>query len=103
MITKIFKFFVAGLVCCCATAAITSYQNKDIEREAMKLQAPDASQITGQLNGDDYVLTWPAQQANMQVAIYRNGTLSSSEIVSGNSYTQKDVPTNVPSRNYKTE
>ena len=32
----------------------------------------------------------------MQVSIYRNGTLSASETVSGNSYTQKNVPTNVP-------
>ena len=29
--------------------------DKDIEREAMKLSAPDASQITGQLSGDDYI------------------------------------------------
>ena len=96
MITKIFKFFVAGLVCCCATATLTSCQDKDIDREGMKLAAPDVTQITGQLKGDDYVLTWPAQQANMQVTIYRNGTLSSSEVVSGTTYTQKNVPTNVP-------
>ena len=96
MMTKIFKFFVAGLVCCCATATLTSCQDKDIDREGMKLAAPDVTQITGQLKGDDYVLTWPAQQANMQVTIYRNGTLSSSEVVSGTTYTQKDVPTNVP-------
>jgi hypothetical protein len=96
MMTKIFKFFVAGLVCCCATATLTSCQDKDIDREGMRLAAPDVTQITGQLKGDDYVLTWPAQQANMQVTIYRNGTLSSSEVVSGTTYTQKDVPTNVP-------
>ena len=75
---------------------LTSCQDKDIDREAMHLQAPDASQITGQLNGDDYTWTWPAQQAQMQVAIYRNGTLFSSETVSGNNFTQKNVPTNVP-------
>ena len=96
MMTKIFKLFVAGLVCCCATATFTSCQDKDIDREGMKLAAPDVTQITGQLKGDDYVLTWPAQQANMQVTIYRNGTLSSSEVVSGTTYTQKNVPTNVP-------
>ena len=71
-------------------------QDKDIDREAMKLSAPDASQITGQLSGDDYILNWPAQNGQMIVTIYRNGTLSSSETVSGNSYTQKNVPTNVP-------
>jgi hypothetical protein len=75
---------------------LTACQDKDIDREAMKLSAPDASQITGQLSGDDYILNWPAQNGQMIVTIYRNGTLSSSETVSGNSYTQKNVPTNVP-------
>lgn len=75
---------------------LTACQDKDIDHEAMKLSAPDASQITGQLSGDDYILSWPAQNGQMMVTIYRNGTLSSSETVSGNSYTQKDVPTNVP-------
>ena len=34
---------------------MTACQDKDIEREGMKLTAPDAAQITGQLSGDDYV------------------------------------------------
>ena len=96
MKTKIFQFITACLLCCNIVAALTSCQDKDIEREGMKLTAPDASQITGQLQGDDYVWTWPAQQANMQVTVYRGGTLSSSETVSGNSFTHKVVPTNVP-------
>ena len=61
---------------------LTACQDKDIDRDAMILSAPDASQITGNLNGDDYVWTWPAQNGQMQVIVYRNGTLSSSEIVS---------------------
>ena len=76
---------------------LTACQDKDIDREGMILQAPNASQINGSLNVDDYTWTWPAQASSqMQVTIYRNGTLSASEIVSGTSYTQKDVPTNVP-------
>ena len=75
---------------------LTACQDKDIEREAMKLSAPDASQITGQLSGDDYIWTWPSQGTEMRVIIYRNGTLSGTETVSGNSYTHKNVPTNVP-------
>ena len=75
---------------------LTACQDKDIDREAMKLSAPDAAQITGSLSGDDYSWTWPSQTAQMQVSIYRNGTLSSSETVTGNSFTQKNVPTNVP-------
>lgn len=75
---------------------LTACQDKDIDREAMILSAPDASQITGSLNGDDYTWTWPAQNGQMQVITYRNGTLSSSVTVNGNSYTQNNVPTNVP-------
>ena len=75
---------------------LTACQDKDIDREAMKLAAPDAAQITGQLTGDDYTWTWPSQNSSMQVATYRNGTLSSIETVSGNSYIHKNVPTNVP-------
>ena len=74
---------------------LTACQDKDIDRDAMALSAPDASQITGSLSGDDYTWTWPAQNGQMQVTIYRNGTLSAIETVSGNSFTQKDVPTNV--------
>ena len=77
---------------------LTACQDKDIDREVMKVMAPDVTQISGQLSGDDYILTWPAPAngLKMQVAIYRNGTLSSSEIVSGTNFTQKNVPTNVP-------
>ena len=77
-------------------AALVSCQNKDIDREGAKLQAPDVTQISGQLSGDDYILTWPAQTAKMMVTTYRNGTLAGSVVVDGNSYTHKDVPTNVP-------
>ena len=77
-------------------SVLTACQDKDIDRDAMVLAAPDASQITGSLSGDDYTWTWPSQTDQMQVTIYRNGTLSAIETVSGNSFTQKDVPTNVP-------
>ncbi len=77
---------------------LTSCQDKDIDREAMVLSAPDVTQITGALAGDDYTWTWPALGSgqSMMVTIYRNGTLSASEVVSGNSFTQRGVPTNVP-------
>ncbi len=85
------------IICLCIVGMVmTSCQDKDFEREAMVLNAPDASQITGALNGDNYTWTWPSQNAQMQVITYRNGTLFSSDIVSGTSYTQTNVPTNVP-------
>ena len=97
MKTKIFHYLLAGLACCTAGITITSCQNKDIEREEMILLAPDGSQITGTLDGDNYTWTWPAQQGvQMQVTIYRDGTISATETVSSNSFTHRDVPTNVP-------
>ncbi len=77
-------------------AFFVSCQDKDIDIEPMKLKAPDASQITGSLQGDDYVITWPSQNGEMQVTVYRNGTISSSEVVQGNTFIQRNIPTNVP-------
>lgn len=77
-------------------ALLTSCQDKDIEYDAMKLNAPDKSLIVGQLQGDDYILTWPAQTAKMQISTYRNGTFNGSQIVEGTSFTHANVPTNVP-------
>ena len=100
MITKINRRLLIGLsfiICHLSfSVALTSCQDKDIDRDAMILSAPDASQINGALNGDDYTWTWPGQTGSMQVITYRNGTLSSSEVVSGNSFTHKNIPTNVP-------
>ena len=87
-----------GLVCCCLTATtLTSCQDKDYDQESMKVSAPDATQISGQLSGDDYTLTWPALASGqtMVISIYRDGTLASVERATGNSFTHKNVPTNV--------
>lgn len=102
MITKISRNLLIGLSFAISpltlSVGLTSCQNKDIVREAMVLSAPNVDQITGQLQGDDYILTWPAQAngQKMVVSIYSKGTLSASQTVEGNSYTQRDVPTNVP-------
>ena len=79
-----------------AAAVLSSCQNKAIYKAEPILKAPDASQISGSLNGDDYVWTWPSQSTQMRVITYRNGTLFSDEKVSGTSYSHKSVPTNVP-------
>ncbi|MBQ8100389.1 MAG: DUF4960 domain-containing protein [Paludibacteraceae bacterium] len=79
-----------------AALLLSACGEKEYERQAMVLAAPDAEQIKGELVGDDYVWTWGAQQASMQVTVYREGTINSSEVVSGkNSYTHSNVPTNV--------
>lgn len=75
----------------------TACQDNDIERGSMVLSPISADNITGSLQGDDYVLTWTALQSGekMQVAVYRDGTISSTEICEGTTYTQRSVPTNV--------
>ena len=84
------------LTACAAAAVLSSCQKKSIERIAPVLTAPDASQISGRLDGDDYVWSWPSQKTDMRVITYRDGTLFSDETVSGTQYAHKSVPTNVP-------
>ncbi len=98
MTTKIYNTMRSLCALCLLCVVFAACQDKDIEREAMVLSAPDVTQISGSLSGDNYTWTWPSQPSgqNMVVTVYRNGTLSQSETVSGNSFTQRDVPTNVP-------
>lgn len=81
-----------------ATVLFMACQDNDIDRSGMIVAAPDASAITGQLQGDDYVWQWAAlpEGESMKVQVYRNGTLSSEAVATGNSYAHKNVPTNVP-------
>ena len=75
---------------------ITSCQDNDFDCSEMIVATPDAANINGQLQGDDYVWSWPQLSAglSMNVTVYRNGTLASSETVSGTSYVHKNIPTN---------
>ena len=79
-----------------AAALLCSCQNKGIYRVDPVIAAPDAAAITGALNGDNYVWNWASQGNDMLVSVYRNGTLSSSEVVKGNSFTHRSLPTNIP-------
>lgn len=75
--------------------AMTSCQDKDIDKSAMKLQPVAAEAITGSLQGDDYVWTWSGVSNAMQVSIYNGSTLSSTETVEGNTYSHKNIDTNI--------
>lgn len=74
-----------------------SCQDKDYDTAPMALNAIDGTQITGSLNGDDYTWTWPALDNGhkMLVSLYTDGTITSSDTVAGNQYTQPAVTTNV--------
>ena len=76
---------------------LTACQDNDIERKGMVLSPISADQITGAMQGDNYVLTWnalPAEQS-MQVKIYRNGTLDKVVENCVTSCIHEQVPTNV--------
>lgn len=71
-------------------------QDKDIEREAMKLNAIDERDITGALQGDNYTWTWPEQgNLAMQITTYVNGTKGGTILVKENNYTHTTVDTNI--------
>ncbi len=62
----------------------------------MILTSPYSETISGSLEGDNYVWTWNNSSGmKMSVTYYADGTLSGSEVVDGNSFTLKNVPTNV--------
>lgn len=84
------------MACSAALVLLSACQKKEIVRNAPLVKAPDASQISGALEGDDYVWTWSAQGSGMRVTTYRNGTISSDVTVSGNKYAHENIPTNVP-------
>ena len=71
-------------------------QDKDIEREGMKLNEIEEKDIIGELQGDNYIWTWPEQDnLQMQVTTYTNGTKGGTILVQGNSYTHTAVDTNI--------
>ena len=83
-------------LCLIWALALCACQDKDFERESMKLDAIDENVIESDLQGDDLVWTWPENTGlDMQVVVYANDTKFSSEIVNGNTYTQKLVDTNI--------
>lgn len=56
----------------------------------------DANSITGSLDGDDYIWSWPAQDGlSMQVNVLNGNTLTLAETVNGNSFTHPNVDTNI--------
>jgi len=75
---------------------VAACQDDSIERESMKLEAIDAASITGELQGDDYVWSWPETEGlNMQVTLYVDGTKGGTAIVENNRYVHASVNTNV--------
>ena len=76
--------------------AVASCQENKIEIAAPAIPPIDESVLSGALNGDDYVWTWPAQDGrSMLINVYNGTTLSLAETVSGTSFTHPNVDTNI--------
>ena len=80
-----------------AAVAALSACNADMDYDIVApiLSKPDAGSIQASLQGDNYVISWPAGSQNMQVTRYANGTKSGTEVVTGGTYTHYAVETNV--------
>ncbi len=90
---KTWKYMVLALLCLASAAC----QDKEIEMAAPAIEPIDASLISGQLVGNDYVWTWTAPQPDlkMQVSVCQGTTVRSTETVGGNTYTHRNVDTNI--------
>lgn len=83
-------------ICLMLALAFCACQDKDFDREAMKLEMIADTQFVVDLQGDDLVWNWQGGNGlNMQVTIYADGMKVSMEEVSESSFTQKNVDTNI--------
>lgn len=91
MKTKIFN-----ILCLVAAMSLPSCQDKDYDIADPILSPIDASQIAGSLQGDDYVWTFPSDDATkVNVTVYQGSGLVSSKTVEGNSFTHSMIDTNI--------
>lgn len=76
--------------------AISSCQDKDYDITAPIISPIDAGNITGELDGDNYVWSWNMPQGMiMEVGLYNGTTFLGSETVATNSYTHSNIDTNI--------
>ena len=76
--------------------ALSACQENKIEIAEPLIAPIDANAITGNLEGDNYVWTWPAQNGlSMQVNVLNGSTLTLAETVDGTTFIHPDVDTNI--------
>lgn len=79
-----------------AMLGAASCQEKDIDVTAPVVTPIQAEQLTGELQGNDYVWTWPAQSGlKMSVNVLQGTSGVAAETVEGNSYVHRNVATNI--------
>lgn len=83
-------FFFVSVLC------MVSCGEKEFDKTGLILEPVSADEIKGELQGDDYVLTWPDLGGlKMQITVYTNGVKGGDIIVDGDSYTHTGVDTNI--------
>ena len=83
-------------MCLMLALAFCACQDKDFEREEMKLEMIADTQFEASLQGDDLIWNWQGGNGlEMQVTIYADGMKVSTEQISESSFTQKNVDTNI--------
>lgn len=73
-------------------------QDKDFDIQPAKVQPIEASQFTCELQGDDYVISWPASTGlyGVQVTTLKGETpQGNTSVVGDTKFVHKDMPTNV--------
>ncbi len=79
-----------------AMLVANSCQDKDYDIASPAISPIDADAITGKMVGDDYVWSWNnTENYKMEVSRYEGSTFVGAETVEGNSYTHRDIDTNI--------
>ena len=90
------KTLYKSLIIAALAVGAAACQDKDYEIVEPLLAPINVESITGSLQGDDYVWTWPATNgADMMVAVYNGNVLTMQETVTGNSFTHPNIDTNI--------
>lgn len=92
---KLFKYITISMSLTALT--LVSCQNKDIEIVEPIVSPISADQISGSLQGNDYIWTWPSLgNKSMQVQIMSGSLIISTNNAEGESFTHYNVDTNIP-------
>ena len=79
-----------------ATLLMASCQNKDIEISAPIIAPVSANELKGELQGYNYIWTWPAQNGKqMQITVLTGNQTVQNTTVEGQSFTHYNLDTNV--------
>ncbi|MCM1290724.1 MAG: DUF4960 domain-containing protein [Prevotella sp.] len=90
---KKIQYFFLSII---ALVAITSCQDDDYNISAPVIAPIDANLISGNMSGDDLIWQWPDMNGlKMEVNRYEGSTFVGAETVDGNSYTHKNIDTNI--------